>query len=377
MTSEERREERYQRRKARRAAVKERTCSLYDDFEWVFSFEHLYLSYLKCRRGVSWKASVQRYISRAPLIVSDTYDKLHNGTYRSKGFFEFDLCERGKKRHIRSVTIDERVVQRCLCDYALVPMLKRTLIYDNGASLEHKGYHFSVSRLCTHLRRHIRKHGVSGYIGLYDFTKFFDNISHEVCRKVIRKEFKDERIIALTEHFIDMFGDKGLGLGSQISQTFALVAANRLDHYAKETLGIKGYGRYMDDGYLIHESRDYLRECFARMEKVCEKLGLEFSRKKTRIVSLRRGFTYLKIKFSITDTGKIIRRIHRRSVTRERRKLKKFRGFLEHGEMDITDIEASFQTWMAYAQGFDAHKTIMSMKYLYRQLFVNQKTGGN
>lgn len=74
-------------------------------------------------------------------------------------------------------------------------------------------------------------------------------------------------------HFIDAFGDVGLGLGSQISQTFALASADRLDHYIKEVLRIKGYGRYMDDGYLIHHSKAYLQKCLSQIEQICNALG--------------------------------------------------------------------------------------------------------
>ena len=103
-------------------------------------YEHLYHSYKMCRRNVGWKASVQKYITNAPINVYQTWQRLQAGKYRTSGFFEFDLMERGKKRHIRSVTIGERIVQRCLCDYALVPVLGRTYIYDNGASMANKGY---------------------------------------------------------------------------------------------------------------------------------------------------------------------------------------------------------------------------------------------
>lgn len=53
-----------------------------------------------------------------------------NNKYKSGGFYEFTIMERGKLRHIKSVHISERVVQKCLCDYSLTPMLSRTFIYD-------------------------------------------------------------------------------------------------------------------------------------------------------------------------------------------------------------------------------------------------------
>lgn len=168
MTSEERREARYRCRKAKRAERKTASCVEHDDFEQVFSYAHLYQAYRICRKGVAWKASVQKYITQAPLNVMQTHRSLHNGTFKTGGFFEFDLMERGKKRHIRSVKVGERVVQRCLCDNALVPVLKRTFIYDNGACMRNKGYTFTVRRLCQHLREHYRKHGNQGYILLFD-----------------------------------------------------------------------------------------------------------------------------------------------------------------------------------------------------------------
>lgn len=48
---------------------------------------------------------------------------------------------------------------------------------------------------------------------------------------------------------------------------------NRLDHVIKQELGIKGYGRYMDDGYLIHEDTAYLEKCLEQIKEVCAELG--------------------------------------------------------------------------------------------------------
>ncbi len=369
MTSEERREKRYWRRRRRREEKKMEACQGYDNFDNVFSYTNLYEAYKKSRRGVAWKASAQKYITRAPLMVNETYNQLQDGTFRSDGFYEFDLRERGKARHIRSVTIKERVVQRCLCDNALVPVLSRTLIYDNSASTKGKGHHFAIRRFCEALRAHYRKHGTEGYILLFDFSKFFDNISHELCKKIMRKNFTDQRIIALTDHFIDMFGNVGLGLGSQISQVFALAAPNRLDHFIKEEMHIKGYGRYMDDGYLIHEDKEYLRKCLKEIRKVCAELGITINEKKTYIVKLSHGFTWLKCQFFITPTGKIIKKINRRSVTRERRKLRSLKRMVKNGILEEKDAYASFNCWRAYAGNFNAWHTVQSMEDFYYQLF--------
>lgn len=369
MTSEERRAARYQRRKQKRQEKRKR-LSENDSFASVFSYANLYKSYRLCRKGVSWKASVQKFIALAPLSVYDIYDKLRRGTYRSPGFFEFDIFERGKARHIRSTTIGERVVQRTLCDKALNPILCRTFIHDNGASLPKKGYDFAVDRLTRNLRRHIREYGQEGYILLFDFRHFFDNVDHDLVKAELRRQFKDPRILKITEHFIDMFGERGLGLGSQISQTLALVSGNRLDHYIKEVLGIKGYARYMDDGYLIHRSKEYLQECLVKIRTMCEKLSIVLNEKKTQIVKLSHGFTWLKMRVYITESGKILKKIYKRSITKERQKLKKLLTMLVSGKVTADDCYNSWQSWKSYALRFNAWHTVLSMGELYDNLFI-------
>lgn len=202
--------------KKKAAALRE-----YGDFETVFSFERLYESYRASVRGVGWKASTQRYKAASLANVTKTHEELIAGRYRSKGFYEFDIVERGKPRHIRSVHISERVVQRCLCDYCLVPMLSRSFIYDNGASLRGKGYDFAVSRVTHFLAEHYRKHGREGYVLVFDFSKYFDTAQHEPVFREFERSGIDDRLVALSKYFIQNFGDVGLGLGSQVSQIAA------------------------------------------------------------------------------------------------------------------------------------------------------------
>lgn len=70
MTSEQRHEIRYQRRKRLRQeklTKKAMECGSYED---VFSYKNLYESGKKCIRGVIWKASIQNYTRKR---VSNTY----------------------------------------------------------------------------------------------------------------------------------------------------------------------------------------------------------------------------------------------------------------------------------------------------------------
>lgn len=377
MTSEERREARFQRRRAKRAAARAARYGSADSFDKTFSYESLYNSYRKCRRNVSWKASVQKYIVQAPLNVYKTYDRLQRGVYRSPEFFEFDIYERGKKRHIKSTVIGERIVQRALCDNTLVPVFFGSMIYDCGACMEGKGYTFAIKRMDAHLQKYIRKHGIDGYILRGDLKSFFDSIVHTVVYKMLRDKLSDERIIAITEDLIRMFDPnkpleqrRGLGLGSQISQVLAPAVANSVDHYIKEVLRAKYYGRYMDDFYIISDSKEELHRFKELIAGECEKVGLVLHPNKTQIIKLRHGFTWLKVRYNITETGKIIHRIHPSSVTRERRKLKKLAVKYHSGKMSFKQVYNSWQSWDSHARRFQSYKTRQSIELLFARLFV-------
>ncbi len=304
----------------------------------------------------------------------ETQRKLLAGENVSKGFVEFDLMERGRRRHIKSIHISERVTQKCLCDQVLVPILTKGLIYDNGASQRGKGTHFALRRLIGHLTQYYRRHNFSneGYALLIDFSKFFDSIDHRILFDLLAKKIKDERVLELTKGFIRVFGNgKSLGLGSQVSQICAIYYPDRLDHYIKETLQIKYYGRYMDDMYLIHESKDYLQQCLKTINKICGDLRITINTKKTRIVQLSQGVDFLKGRYTLLPTGKILRRPHKDSAERMRRKLKKFRALIGRGRMGLEDLRAAYQSWRGnYRKRFDAYYGIRRIDRLYNALFT-------
>lgn len=369
MTSIERKEARYQRRKAKREQRRLKLLETFN-FERVCSPDSLYRAAKKARRGVYWKASVQRYNMNLLRNVLKASKDLKAGADIRKGFIEFNIVERGKKRRIRSVHFSERVVQRSICENALIPLLTRGLIHDNGASIKNKGIDFALRRAKTHLSRHFRKHGNNGYVLVVDFKSYFDNILHGPISDHNRRIYgEDERLYRLSMQFIYAFGAKGLGLGSETSQIAAISYPNSIDHFIKEGLRCKNYGRYMDDSYIICETLEQARSVKAALLSKYAELGIVVNPRKTAIIKLSRGFTFLKNHLSLSDTGKIIDRPCRESAARQRRKLKKFRKFLDSGAMSMGEIRNSYMSWRGYIAHKRAGKTIRNMDLLYKKLF--------
>jgi hypothetical protein len=378
MTSGERREARYRRRKLERSGKRQAKLSRFDNFERVADTDNLYASFLESKSGVDWKESVQRYEANALRNVIETRRRLLAGESVQHGFMEFTLRERGKVRHIKSVHISERVVQKCLCNQVLVPVLSNGLIYDNGASVKGKGVHFAIKRLIAHLSKFYRRNGNSseGYCLSIDFSKFFDSIDHGILFEMLERDIKDRRVLDLTKKFIAVFGDgKSLGLGSQVSQIAAIYFPGPLDHFIKDFRREKFYGRYMDDLYVIHRDREHLEQLLEEIEAVCATLKITVNKKKTRIVRLSAGMEFLKGKYILLPSGKVLRRPCKDSTKRMRRKLKKFRALIDCGRMDYGDLRTAYQSWRGnYKRRFNAYHRVRFMDKLYNELFISKHT---
>lgn len=393
MTSLEwRREKRYQRRKAARDAKKRAACAWHDCYENIISYNALYNANRQTMKGVTWKASVQRYEMNLLRNIHDTHKDMAAYKNITKGFVEFDTMERGKMRHIRSVHFSERVVQRSVSDNALVPVLSRSHTYDNGACLPGKGVDRALDRMDAHLNQFYRSNGYSneGYVVLFDFSDYFGSILHDICMQIYDNAFSDKRIVDLLHAFVYPFGfpfeyhynrkdvlekdpseytGKSLGLGSQISQVTAVSYPNALDHYIKQELRVKYYGRYMDDGYMIFKSKEDAREALECVYRFCDKYGIIINRKKTQITKLGRDFIYLKVKHRLTVSGKALRRLSRDSVTRQRRKLKKFHKMYINKEMELCDIRQAYGSWKGHALRRNARESVRNMDRLFYSLF--------
>lgn len=391
----------YQRAKRRiardRSAKSSRHKDLYrnnDNFNSVVSMQNMCHALSKCQKGVNWKSTVQDYTEHAITEMYAAFSSLHNGKLPDlENTRKLILYERGKRREIVPVSIRDRIIQRVICDHALIPVIKNRLIYDNGASIKGKGISFTRKRLIYHLHLAVKEYGTEFYALTFDFKSFFDNISHQICLDILKENFNDKYIQGLTLAILKSYEkvrlhditdkslrekqlqilnenhSKGICLGSQVSQIMALAVPDKLDHFIKDMCGIKHYLRYMDDGIIFHNNKDFLRHLLEKMKEICNHLGLTFHDKKTKIVKISRGFVFMKICYRVSSTGKIIRTLTRNGIVRMRRKLKKFNGLVKEGRLSLDDVYNSMQAWLSYSKAALSYHTKRSMLKLYNQLF--------
>lgn len=363
------------------------------DYEKVYDFENLYRAFLHARRGKREKTSVAKFEANLLEAIHLLSALLGTKRYRLSEYYTFKVFE-PKERVVMSNSFKDKVVQHSLCDNVIEPAIIKSFIKDNYASQRDKGPTYGLDRLEFFMRRYffsrkaraeqerraaglppipVQEGGYAeGWVLKCDIGKYFYSIRHEILFQKVGKYVTDPDVLWLLALILDSTEDPGIPIGNQTSQWFAILYLNDLDHFIKEKLGIKFYARYMDDFALIHESKEYLQYCRAEIEKHVGALGL-YLNAKTNIFPLRNGIDFLGFHTYLTDTGKVIRKLRRKSKNNVKRKLKKMKKRLEAGEITIQNVRQSYQSWRGHAGKGDCYHLIHDMDRFYKNLFGEEQ----
>lgn len=314
------------------------------DFEKVVDFKNMYKAYRKSKCGKGFRKSSAKFNVMALDGINAIIKQLKDKSYKISKYNEFKVYE-PKERVIQTTSFKDKVIQHSLCDNVLLPKMQDIFIFDNCAGQKGKGTLFGLNRLSEQMREFYNEYGNNGYILKCDITKFFYNISHEQLKDMVEYHFNyDKNICWLINLFIDSTQGKGIPLGNQINQGLALLYLDGMDKFIKVELGIKYYGRYMDDFYLMHPSKEYLKFCKLAISEYVQTLELSLNGK-TQIFPLKNGVNYLGFHTYVTDNGKVIRRLKNSNKRNAQRKYLKMAKLVANGRLSSKKFKDSFTAW--------------------------------
>jgi len=307
-------------------------------YEECFSYASLYESYRRCRLSKRDKREVLLFEKDFSKNLCALYYDLHYRRYELSGYHEFRIYD-PKERVIQAISFRDRIVQHALVDNYLMPLLRRQFVFDNVACQKGKGVYFAHRRMKLFLEE-IKKYEnpQQGYFVKADVHKFFESIDHMVLKEKLFRLVKDKDIYDLLVKIIDSFHketDKGLPMGNQSSQCFALLYLSSLDHLLKEKEKVRFYLRYMDDMILFVDSKEEARKCLSLIESELENVRLSLNPKST-IYPFKEGFEMIGWRYRIRKNKTRVR-LRRSSSKRIRLKrkqglslesLKSYYGFL-------------------------------------------------
>lgn len=157
-----------------------------------------------------------------------------------------DIMERGKQRHLQVFDMKTRIKVAAVM-IVVDRYLRKRFIRTTASSVKGRGVH----DLKQYIERDLRMPGSNiRYWYKYDIRKFYDTVGQEYVKKSVRRIFKDKRLIAILDQFIEVLPDGiGMSMGMRSSQGLCnLLLSVYLDHIIKDEKRVKDDYRYCDDG---------------------------------------------------------------------------------------------------------------------------------
>ena len=133
----------------------------------------------------------------------------------------------GKVRQIGIQDVKQQLYDY-IAAYGLWELLTAKIGYYQCSALENKGQIFGVKALKSWVDDHHIRYAIQS-----DIRHFYDTIDIDVLKDMLRRDVKNEPLLHLTFFLIDTF-DKGLAIGSYLSQLLACYYLSLAYHYVTE-----------------------------------------------------------------------------------------------------------------------------------------------
>ncbi len=255
-------------------------------FESVFSAENMYQAYLEARRGKRLKPACHQFDKAAGAYLDTLRNKLLAGTYTVRPYYRFFVFE-PKKREIFAPWFGDIVVQHAI--YQVIrPLFEKVFISTSFACRVGMGTH----KASDYAQKCLQNSDPDNYNLKLDIRKFFYRIDRDILRKQLERKIKDKRLDDVMMLFADDGNEVGIPIGNLLSQTYALIYLDKMDHFIKRTLKVKKYCRYVDDFILFDLPREECLRHKVTIEKFLkDELRLEYS--KWTLQKVRRGINFV------------------------------------------------------------------------------------
>jgi hypothetical protein len=292
-----------------------------DDFT-----ETLFQAYFDCRKNKRNTLNALKFELYFEKYIFELADDIRNGTYQLGRSIAF-IVTKPVKREVFAAQFRDRIVHHWLIG-KLNPYFENLFIEDAYACRIGKGTHYGIWRMRDFIHQCALENNGDAFVLKLDIRGFFMHISRPLLfdklEDFITKNDKVEdklflldmaRRIIFNDPTKNCFikGDKslwddlpkdkslfhspaesGLPIGNLTSQVFANFYLNDLDHFIKEKLHIKYYGRYVDDFVLVHADRNYLARLVPIMENyLITNLKLQLHPKKRYLQHHSKGLSFL------------------------------------------------------------------------------------
>lgn len=329
-----------------------------DYFSPLTDIDYLYESFLLVKAAKPNKIATLKYEEHLFENLAKLAEENKYMIYKKKYNKPFIINERGKTRKIQGSPVKDKVNGNALARL-LINRILPSLTYSNCASIKNRGTDLARLQLQRTLERFFSKYETNeGYILLFDISKYFDNLRHDIIWQQVEKYlYNDVEKYAVTQLLdsfkIDVswmsdkeyenclntpynsldhlheketgnkFMNKGCHIGAPESQVFGVLYLNPVDHALEQDHRVFKNGRFMDDFWCIVKNKEDIAPVKKMVYKMVEKeLGLFINKKKSHVFKLSKKFKYLNRHYFMTNTGKVVINLDKKTLKVQKHKLK-------------------------------------------------------
>lgn len=351
----------------------------------LVEYEELYDAYIDCRKRKRSSANCQQFEIDATRKLWQLWKDLNNGSYTIGRSIAF-IVHHPKDREVFAADFRDRIVHHLIIR-RIEKLLEEEFIEDSYSCRKGKGTLYGIERCEMYMREVSENYTKKAYILKGDFKSFFMRINkpkmyQAICDLLDKRGNFDEESKAFMKHVIRLIvfnrpqdncirkqpksawkclpkdkslfsceADYGVPIGNLTSQIFANLFMSAFDHWIKDTLGIKEYGRYVDDFYVVMLYSQVLVALIPQIREFLSDYGVTLHPHKVSIQEVEKGIQFL---------GQVIkpygRLVARKTVGTLYTKLQTFDDFIEwhkvHGERlseeDIEYIVSSVNSYYGY-----------------------------
>lgn len=327
-------------------------------FEQITSIDTLRIANNRALKGKRYNRFATGFSYELMSNLISLQSELINQTYKPEKYRNKIVLE-PKVRLIEAPSYRDRVVHHAIHHF-LSPFYERYFINDSYACRPKRGIHRAVQKI----QYFLRTSGHNLYVCQIDVSKYYASINHDRLLELLQDKVQDQCLIDLlkiiigstdsgTEHdqlfapdsYYFTKGRRGIPIGNLTSQLFANIYLHEVDMYAKQTLKIHHYIRYMDDVLIFHNDKNQLRIWQAALTHfLYDNLYLTVNPHKIRIYPTN---------FGVSFVGYVIypnyMRLRSSSVKRFKKRYQKQLNAVAGGITEPQAMIESFASWKAHA----------------------------